>query len=316
MSVNIYDSTTGTLTRVDSDSSNYVGTKAAWDQMTAEEKAEFDTCDFTDDANGYAVDSAPTDSSNNLVTSGGVYDAVDEVKQALAKKVNGGGTSTTKSVGLAYDTDNWITVDYTVQSDNTHRRLLFGNERGIMLCDNNWNPYWELIPKLIGNANNIAYVNTNSTTASKAYVKGEQFILDGILRKAKSAIASGATLTLNSNYENALHITAQLEKWTMNVNDMSQITPSPFQLPTGVPYINVDLTTAIPADASRVIVMMSFSGTVNVSMELLKGKSMNFHGFGSKWGCEIVWNGTKVHIGYGFNQENTERTVSSVIYYV
>lgn len=58
---------------------------------------------------------------------------------------------------------------------------------------------------------NIAYINTSSTTASKGYSQGEQFILDGILRKAKTAIASGATLTLNSNYENAENVTTQIQ---------------------------------------------------------------------------------------------------------
>lgn len=153
---------------------------------------------------------AVTSGSTALVESGAVYSEVDSVKQALTTKANGGGTSSTKSVALGYTNDNWVAIDYTKQ-DDSHIRLLFGNERGITLCDDSWAPYWELHPNLIENANNIAYVNTNSTTASKAYVKGEQFILDGILRKAKSAIASGATLTLNSNYENADTITTQID---------------------------------------------------------------------------------------------------------
>lgn len=38
------------------------------------------------------------------------------------------------------------------------------------------------------------------TTASRAYAKGEHFIRDGAFCTAKTAIASGATLTLNTNY--------------------------------------------------------------------------------------------------------------------
>lgn len=53
---------------------------------------------------------------------------------------------------------------------------------------------------------NIAYINTNSTTASKPYTKGEQFILDGVLRTALTNIANGATLTLNSNYKNSARV--------------------------------------------------------------------------------------------------------------
>ena len=56
----------------------------------------------------------------------------------------------------------------------------------------------------------IAYINTNSTKATKSYIKGEQFILDGILRVAKTAISNGATLTLDSNYENARPIATQI----------------------------------------------------------------------------------------------------------
>lgn len=61
------------------------------------------------------------------------------------------------------------------------------------------------------NQTNIAYINTNSTTASKIYTAGEQFILDGALKRAKTNIASGATLVLNSNYENADSVTRQIK---------------------------------------------------------------------------------------------------------
>jgi hypothetical protein len=41
----------------------------------------------------------------------------------------------------------------------------------------------------------------NGTTASQAYTTGEYFIHDGQFCKAKTSIASGATFTLNTNYE-------------------------------------------------------------------------------------------------------------------
>lgn len=41
----------------------------------------------------------------------------------------------------------------------------------------------------------------NGTTASKAYTTGEYFMRDGQFCKAKTDIASGATFTLNTNYE-------------------------------------------------------------------------------------------------------------------
>ena len=57
---------------------------------------------------------------------------------------------------------------------------------------------------------NFAYVNTNSTTASKGYSDGEQFILDGVLKVATANISSGATLS-NSNCRDSDDIITQIE---------------------------------------------------------------------------------------------------------
>ena len=58
----------------------------------------------------------------------------------------------------------------------------------------------------------VAHVNTSSTTADMAYAKGEQFSIGGLLYKALTNIASGATLTLNSNYELVDPLATQISK--------------------------------------------------------------------------------------------------------
>lgn len=64
-------------------------------------------------------------------------------------------------------------------------------------------------------ANDIAYVNTNLTTASKGYSEGEQFILNGVLKVATANISSGATLN-NSNCQDSDDIVTQIaEKVTI-----------------------------------------------------------------------------------------------------
>lgn len=64
------DSTNGkTVVR----SSNFVGTSAQWNALSASEQAKYNTKDITDDFNGVLIDSTPTQGSNNAVSSGGVY---------------------------------------------------------------------------------------------------------------------------------------------------------------------------------------------------------------------------------------------------
>ena len=56
----------------------------------------------------------------------------------------------------------------------------------------------------------IAPVETDATDASQEYAIGQQFILNGDLCRAKTAIAEHDALTLNTNYELADDITTQL----------------------------------------------------------------------------------------------------------
>ena len=58
---------------------------------------------------------------------------------------------------------------------------------------------------------NFAYVNTNSTTASKGYSDGEQFILNGVLKVATANISSGDTLS-NSNCQDSDDIVTQISE--------------------------------------------------------------------------------------------------------
>ena len=60
----------------------------------------------------------------------------------------------------------------------------------------------------------IAPVETDLTSASKAYAVGQKFIYDGVLYQAKTAIAQGAALVLNINYEAADDVSSELEALT------------------------------------------------------------------------------------------------------
>lgn len=57
----------------------------------------------------------------------------------------------------------------------------------------------------------LAPVEADPTASSKAYAIGQHFILDGELYKAKTAIALGDALVLDTNYEAAGSIEAQIE---------------------------------------------------------------------------------------------------------
>lgn len=57
----------------------------------------------------------------------------------------------------------------------------------------------------------LAPVETDPSASSKAYAVGQHFILDGELYKAKTPIAPGDALVLDTNYEAAESIEAQIE---------------------------------------------------------------------------------------------------------
>lgn len=58
---------------------------------------------------------------------------------------------------------------------------------------------------------NLAPVEADASASSKAYAIGQHFILNGELYKAKTAIALGDALVLDTNYEAAGSIEAQIE---------------------------------------------------------------------------------------------------------
>lgn len=63
----------------------------------------------------------------------------------------------------------------------------------------------------------LAPVETDLTSASKAYAVGQKFIHDGVLYQAKTAIAQGAALVLNTNYEAADDVSSEIEALTKEV---------------------------------------------------------------------------------------------------
>lgn len=110
---------------------NFVGTMQEW--TNEQNKSQYKTIDITDDVDGYMIDTVPTQGSQNIITSGGVYN------------------------GLSTKTD---------KSDLT----------------------------------SINATGTTNTTGSPIDA-GKYFYLNGELVKAKVDIASNATFTLNTNYE-------------------------------------------------------------------------------------------------------------------
>lgn len=141
-------------------------------------------------------DSTPTDGSTNPVTSDGIYDAFAGVDTALSGKVD------TTSVGVAngiaeLDNDGLVPssqlpdVDYTdvTNKPSINSVTLSGNKTATDLG-------------LVNNTDLTDIIATGPTNATgNTITSGLYFYLDGVLCKAKSDIASGATFTLNTNYE-------------------------------------------------------------------------------------------------------------------
>lgn len=61
---------------------NFLGTIAEWEALTDSEKEQYKTVDLTDDFNGIAIDAVPTQNSSNVVSSGGVYNALQMKEDA------------------------------------------------------------------------------------------------------------------------------------------------------------------------------------------------------------------------------------------
>lgn len=79
----------------------------------------------------------------------------------------------------------------------------FIDERDVPIPVGHVTKYWpDLVAKIEGLPDVTAIADVeNGTKASRAYVVGEYFFHNGEFCKAKTAIASGATFTLNTNYE-------------------------------------------------------------------------------------------------------------------
>lgn len=141
-------------------------------------------------------DGTPTDGSTNPVTSDGIYDAFADVDTALSGKVD------TTSVGVAngiaeLDNDGLVPssqlpdVAYTdvTNKPSINSVTLSGNKTAADLG-------------LVNNTDLTDIIATGPTNATgNTITSGLYFYLDGVLCKAKSDIANGATFTLNTNYE-------------------------------------------------------------------------------------------------------------------
>lgn len=81
------------------------------------------------------------------------------------------------------------------------------------------NDYADLVKEQHTLNTTIAPVETDLTSASKAYAVGQKFIYDGVLYQAKTAIAQGAALVLNTNYEAADDVSSEIEALEKELED-------------------------------------------------------------------------------------------------
>lgn len=91
---NMTDLCNATGTKIGERAKIFPGTKAEWDALPLSEKIKYDYVAFDGDSQSGIVDDVPTEDSENLVKSGGVYDAVkavsddvDGITDTLAKNV-------------------------------------------------------------------------------------------------------------------------------------------------------------------------------------------------------------------------------------
>jgi hypothetical protein len=86
---------------------NFIGTLAEWEALTDTEKEQYKTVDLTDDFNGIGIDNVPTQNSDNVVRSGGVYDALQDKEDAAVVLT---ATLAASATSLTF-TDTSITTD-------------------------------------------------------------------------------------------------------------------------------------------------------------------------------------------------------------
>ncbi len=108
------------------------------------------------------------------------------------------------------------------RSDNGTEEFVDGLTRDVMIPVGNESTYYlsEVLPSAADYTDGqvektqqlVAPIQSN-LTASKAYAKGEQFIYNGLLYKAKSSITSGATITIGTNAELADCVTKQIKEY-------------------------------------------------------------------------------------------------------
>ena len=210
-------------------------------------------------------DSTPTDGSTNPVTSDGIYDAFAGVDTALSGKVD------TTSVGVAngiaeLDNDGLVPssqlpdVDYTdvTNKPSINSVTLSGNKTAADLG-------------LVNNTDLTDIIATGPTNATgNTITSGLYFYLDGVLCKAKSDIANGATFTLNTNYE---VVTAgglnSLNSALDNFFDVVQTVQS-FAAATSLSYTGKSIT--IPAK-SFYSLMFNISYSNSLPQEICLSKS-------------------------------------------
>lgn len=127
----------------------FEGTLQEWEALTITEKKSFTDAIITNDEHTGIVDQAPTEDSPNLVTSGGVYAAIDDVNveagQGLEKlaKLLGLKIGTIKVTGN-YDSSGNIIIDSGHNSDRLYLQVKFDapyDSAPILLISSNGSAY-------------------------------------------------------------------------------------------------------------------------------------------------------------------------------
>lgn len=100
------------------------GTQAEWDALTLAEKKSYDRADITDDSESGDVDTIPTENSPNLITSGGVYSANQNIYEVMGKNgaknllPNIGASNTINGITYTVNEDGSVTADGTATSNS------------------------------------------------------------------------------------------------------------------------------------------------------------------------------------------------------
>ncbi len=163
---------------ISSDSVIFTGTKEEWEELTLEEKIQYTHAAWVGDEQSGAIDPVPTEDSNNLMTSGGIYDA-------LLDKANVTAISNPNLL------DNpWFTVNQRGQSS-----YVWDTDIGYRYTVDRWQAYK---PNIQVTSDGVVYAYSGGTEAGSNFSVFRQFIED-------YSYLAGKTVTLSTIVNGTLY---------------------------------------------------------------------------------------------------------------